>query len=132
MITPSQASEAIEVSTSTLRRWSSVFKAFLSPRKAVKRMYTPDDIATFKRIKDLFSQGLTTAQVNEALMLVQPSDNTKALVNIADFSNALMTLREDNFHLSQQVEKLTERLDALEEYYKLPFFKRIGKRPPFT
>jgi len=67
MITPNQAAVTLKVSTSTLRRWSSDFEPFLSPRKGVKRLYTIEDIATLKRIQGLYKQGMNTAQVQAAL-----------------------------------------------------------------
>ena len=129
MITPKQTAEALQVSTSTLRRWSSDFEAFLSQRKGTKRLYTPDDLAMLRKVKDYFAEGLTTAQIKEALPVVDSSDNDKALINVPDFANALMIAREDNIRLTEAVDNLTNRLQALEDYLKLPFWKRIGKTP---
>lgn len=129
MITPKQTAEALQVSTSTLRRWSSDFEPFLSHRKGTKRLYTPDDLAMLSKIKAYFAEGLSTAQIKEALPVVNNSDNDKALVNVPDFANALMIIREDNIKLIETVDILTNRLQALEEYLDLPFYKRLGKRP---
>lgn len=129
MITPKQTAEALQVSTSTLRRWSSDFEPFLSHRKGTKRLYTPDDLAMLSKIKAYFAEGLSTSQIKEALPVVNNSDNDKALVNVPDFANALMIIREDNIKLIETVDILTNRLQALEEYLDLPFYKRLGKRP---
>lgn len=94
-------------------------------------MYTPDDLAILRKVKDLFNEGLNTSQVSESLTLVDTSANDKALINVADFATALLAMREVNLELSDRLEKVTDRLDALEKYLKLPFYKRIGKLPPF-
>ena len=132
MITPKQASDTLQVSTSTVRRWSSDFSPFLSLRKGVRRLYTTDDIATLSRIKDLYKQGMNTLQVTEALPLVQGTNNDKALINITDFANALSLARADNAKLNNAVNELNDRLTALENYLSLPFYKRLGKRPPLS
>lgn len=132
MLTPKQTADALQVSTSTLRRWSSEFTPFLSPRKGVKRLYTTDDLAMLRKVKDLFNEGLNTSQVSDALAIVDTSNTDKALINLADFATALMQARESNLILSEKVDTLTERLDALEKYLKLPFYKRIGKKPPYS
>ena len=132
MITPKQASDTLQVSTSTVRRWSSDFSPFLSLRKGVRRLYTTDDIATLSRIKDLYKQGMNTLQVTEALPLVQGTNNDKALINITDFANALSLARADNAKLNNAVNELNDRLTALEESLSLPFYKRLGKRPPLS
>jgi len=132
MLTPKQASDTLQVSTSTLRRWSSDFSPFLGLRKGVRRLYTTDDIATLSRIKDLYKQGMNTLQVTEALPLVQGTNNDKALINITDFANALSLARADNAKLNNAVNELNDRLTALENYLSLPFYKRLGKRPPLS
>lgn len=132
MLTPKQASDTLQVSTSTLRRWSSDFSPFLGLRKGVRRLYTTDDIATLSRIKDLYKQGMNTLQVTEALPLVQGTNSDKALINITDFANALALARADNAKLNNAVNELNDRLTALENYLSLPFYKRLGKRPPLS
>ncbi len=125
MLTPKQTASTLQVSTSTLRRWSSDFEPFLSLRKGIKRLYSADDLAVLSRIKDLFNQGMNTAQVAEALPVVK--DTNSALINIADFANALAIARADNAKLLQSVNQLNERLTALETYLSLPWYKRISK-----
>lgn len=130
MITPKQTAETLQVSTSTVRRWSIEFDAFLSHRTGVKRQYTTDDVATLARIRDLFKQGYSTSQIHETLPTVDRSNTDKALVNIADFATALSIARADNVRLNQKITDMDARLDALEKWLALPFYKRLGKRPP--
>ena len=131
MITPKQAAETLHVSTSTLRRWSGDFSAFLSPRTGTKRSYTIDDIATLKRARDLFSKGITTAQINQALPIVDNSGSAadNALVTIPDFAAALTEAREEQARLSEKVKSLSAQVDALTNYLSTPLYTRIFTRP---
>ena len=130
MITPKQTAETLQVSTSTVRRWSIEFGTFLSHRTGVKRQYTTDDVATLARIRDLFKQGYSINQIRETLPTIDRSNTDKALINIADFATALSMARADNAKLNQIVTDMNTRLDALENWLALPFYKRLGKRPP--
>ena len=125
MFTPKQTADSLQVSTSTLRRWSSDFEPFLSLRKGIKRLYSTDDLAVLSRVKELYEQGMNTAQIAEALPVVK-SANT-ALINIADFANALSLARADNAKLTQVVDDLNNRLTALEDYLTLPWWKKLGR-----
>ena len=130
MITPKQASDTLQVSTSTVRRWSSDFEPFLSPRQGVKRLYSVDDIAVLKRIKDLYGKGMNTAQVNAALPVVGRAATDNALITIPDFAAALSQAQADQARLISAVNTLSNQVQALQEYFSLPFYKRIFKRPP--
>jgi DNA-binding transcriptional MerR regulator len=132
MLTPKQTSETLQVSTSTIRRWSIEFVAFLGHRTGVKRQYSTEDVATLARIRDLFKQGYSSAQIHEALPTVDRSKNDKALVNIADFATALSLARADNSKLNQMVTDMNTRLDTLEKWLSLPWYARMGKRPPIA
>ncbi|HOR57653.1 MAG TPA: MerR family transcriptional regulator [bacterium] len=133
MITPKQASETLGVSASTLRRWASDFDAFLSPRTTVKRTYTPDDIAVLERVKDLFSKGMTTPQVKEALQLVDLRPVDKALITLPTVLQALELARNQLADYEYKLDTLTKRLDSLEaqlNWHNRPWYQKIGKRPP--
>lgn len=130
MITPKQASDTLQVSTSTVRRWSSDFEPFLSPRQGVKRLYSVDDIATLKRIRDFYKQGMNTAQVQDALQVVDRSAADSALITIPDFAAALSQAQADQARLISKVNELADQVQALQDYFSLPWHKRIFKRPP--
>ena len=132
MITPKQTADSLEVSTSTIRRWASEFEPFLSPRKGTKRLYTTTDLATFGRIKDLYKQGMNTAQVREALPIIQaqPSPNDKALITISDFSQALDYLYSNNAKVNAQLEAQAELIQAMQakiDRLEQPWYKRLLK-----
>jgi len=135
MITPKQTAKTLDVSTSTLRRWSSEFEPFLSRRTGTKRTYTTDDIATLKRVKDLFSQGMTTAQVRKALQVVEVRPIDNALVTLPDVLQVLDTWRTERLELLERLDKQDKAIQALRDdleranrpWYQKLFSKRKGQ-----
>lgn len=132
MITPMQAAESLRVSTSTLRRWANDFEPFLSRRKGVKRSYLVSDLATFGRIKELYKQGLTTAEVIDALPVMetqgQDSSESQALVALSDFAQGLEFIQAANAKLQRQIDEQTAKLQALQlqvEKLSEPWYKRL-------
>jgi len=130
MITPKQAADTLQVSTSTVRRWSSDFEPFLAPRQGFKRLYSVDDLAVLKKIRDLYGKGLNTLQVKDALQVVDRSAADTALITIPDFAAALSQAQADQARLVSAVNELAAQVQALQDYFSLPFHKRIFKRPP--
>ena len=128
MITPNQAAETLTVSNSTLRRWAKEFEGFLDPRKGTKRQYSVGDIATFSRIKELYSSGMTTEEIKQALPIVDRSKQEQALVNVSDFAQALELARVDFLALQEKVDdqaQIIQELQAEVARLKMPWYKRI-------
>jgi DNA-binding transcriptional MerR regulator len=84
---PNEVANHLQISPSTLRRWSNEFADYLSDSagrpqgeddsKTSHRRYTDDDLETLEIIKDLLTEGLTYIQVGkrlEALRLRQNID----------------------------------------------------------
>ena len=130
MFTPAQVAQTLSVPPSTLRRWSKRFAAFLSPQSGKKRTYTIADIDTLKRIQDLSAQGLSYAQIAQTLTIVSAPPADTALVSVADFAQALESASAQLASLQAQVTQQAEELDAIKAWLQLPFYKRIGKKPP--
>jgi DNA-binding transcriptional MerR regulator len=70
---PQEVASRLEVSLSTLRRWSDEFSEFLSPETGSaegkqSRRYSDEDLATFITIKGLMADGLTYEQVRLRLV----------------------------------------------------------------
>lgn len=136
MITPKQAAETLEVSSSTLRRWASEFEPFLSLRRGVKRTYTVDDIAIFSRIKELYRQGLETQRVKEVLPVIEQSqeqqDKTAALITVPGFARALEAVQANNIMLRDELSTQAAMIEELKreiEELKKPWYKRLfGKQ----
>ncbi len=137
MITPQQAAESLQVSTSTLRRWASDFEPFLSRRKGVKRSYLVSDLATFGRIKELYKQGLTTRGVIEALPVAQAqaapgSQGSQALITLSDFAQGLEFLQVNNAKLQREIDEQAAKIQALQlqvEKLAMPWYKRLFGAP---
>ena len=84
---PQEVAARLEVSPSTLRRWSDEFSEFLSPEADSSegkqhRRYSDEDLATFMSIKGLMTDGLTYDQVRQRLVEQQPgkTDGSVSLV----------------------------------------------------
>lgn len=135
MITPKQASETLDIATSTLRRWASEFEPFLSLRTGVKRTYTTEDITTLKRIKDLFAQGLTTKQVREALPLVDARAIDSALITLPEVLQVLDALRLDRLNMLERLEAQEQAINELREQLAeqgKPWYQKLFKKQPRT
>ena len=75
---PQEVASRLEVSASTLRRWSDEFSEFLSPEAGSSegkqhRRYSDEDLAAFITIKGLMTEGLTYEQVRQRLAEQRPS-----------------------------------------------------------
>lgn len=152
--TPGEVSKILGVPTSTLRRWAVRFEKALTPQAPEAgrhRVYSNSDLETFKQIRDLAAKGHSLRAIDNILSVI-PSGQSKpeftpnfepidepAPDNEQAPNSALMVLavsRELGTHnaqiqaLQEQINKQNERLGALTEYLALPWYKRIGKRPP--
>ena len=130
MFTPAQVAQTLNTPPSTLRRWAKRFAAFLSPQSGKKRTYTVADIDTLKRIQDLSAQGLSYAQIAQTLSVVSQPPADTALISVADFAQALEGAHAQLASLQAQVTQQAEELQAIKAWLRLPFYKRLGKKPP--
>ena len=132
MLTPSQVSNSLSVSTATVRRWSARFARHLSPQPPNrKRSYTPDDLATLARVRDLSASGTSLAQIDIALTVsAQSADQSTALITLADFAQSLQFARESIVSLQSQLDQQTEQLKALADWTRLSPLKRLFTKPP--
>ena len=130
MFTPAQVAQTLNTPPSTLRRWAKRFAAFLSPQSGKKRTYTVADIDTLKRIQDLSAQGLSYAQIAQTLTVVSQPPADTALISLADFAQALESAHAQLASLQAQVAQQAEELQAIKAWLRLPFYKRLGKKPP--
>lgn len=132
MLTPSQVSNSLSVSTATVRRWSARFARHLSPQPPNrKRSYTPDDLATLARVRDLSAGGTSLAQIDQALVVsAQSADQSTALITLADFAQSLQFARESIASLQSRLDQQTEQLKALADWTRLSPLKRLFTKPP--
>ena len=130
MFTPAQVAQTLNTPPSTLRRWAKRFAAFLSPQSGKKRTYTVADIDTLKRIQDLSAQGLSYAQIAQTLTVVSQPPADTALISLADFAQALESAHAQLAAVQAQLTQQAQELDAIKAWLQLPFYKRLGKKPP--
>ncbi|HOR78848.1 MAG TPA: MerR family transcriptional regulator [Anaerolineaceae bacterium] len=130
MFTPAQVAQTLNTPPSTLRRWAKRFAAFLSPQSGKKRTYTVADIDTLKRIQDLSAQGLSYAQIAQTLAVVSQPPADTALISLADFAQALECAHDQLAAVQAQLTQQAQELDAIKAWVRLPFYKRLGKKPP--
>jgi len=76
---PQDVAGRLEVSPSTLRRWSEEFAEFLSPEADSSegkqhRRYSDEDLATLITVKGLMADGLTYDQVRERLVQIDSGE----------------------------------------------------------
>ena len=130
MFTPAQVAQTLNCPPSTLRRQAKYFAAFLSPQSGKKRTYTVADIDTLKRIQELSAQGLSYEQIAQTLTIVSVPPADTALVSVADFAQALESAHAQLASLQAQLTQQAEELQAIKAWLRLPFYKRLGKKPP--
>jgi len=131
MLSPKHVSEYTQIPPSTLRRWADVFAKHLAPRSGKKRMYATSDLAVFQRIKDLAAQGIGLDRINELLLIpIEPANKETALITMTDLLQTLEFAQSTIASMNAKLEDQVARIAALEEYLALPWYKRIGKKPP--
>lgn len=103
--TPQDVATHLDVSPSTLRRWSDEFAEFLSdganssPGKTHRR-YTEQDIDRLSTVKAFMSEGLTYEQVRQQLRDQQDVSTNMALISNQEAASVIM------HYISETVENL--------------------------
>ena len=70
---PRHLSGMLQVSGSTIRRWSDTFAAHLSPSAtAAPRRYTANDVVVLRRVKALSDSGMRIAEIDALLAQPEP------------------------------------------------------------
>lgn len=110
-LTPAQAAALLGVSGSTLRRWSVDYGDRLSeaarPAPGRKRTYTPDDLATLQRARDLLKAGKPPAEVGALLGVAPDAAQPRggALVTLprlaADLQRAIDLIRQQAIEIAR-------------------------------
>ncbi len=105
---PQEVASRLEVSPSTLRRWSEEFSEFLSPEAGSSegkqhRRYSDEDMATFISVKGLMAEGLTYDQVRQRLSELRSGQQSGSPGSMVPADAALplapaMTFLADTLH----------------------------------
>ena len=145
---PSRAAEQIGVSVQTLRRWSGVFAAALSPEasppKGQRRSYTPSDMLLFRHAQELLASGRSVEETANILQTVEldteaaaaPSAETlpATVDQFAGFERMLdhlSQLADQKVMIERQaseIDDLRRRLDALEGRERRTLWDLLRKR----
>ena len=127
MVTPKQVSETLNVPSSTIRRWAVRFKDVLSKQEGKKRIYTLEDVDTFRRIRDFSKQGRNLDAIEADLMIFKPKvepAEEKGLMIHPEVLKAMQEINSQNIALQLQVDQLQAQVDWL----MLPWWKKISKK----
>jgi len=152
--TPKQVQEMLTLPPSTLRRYASLYKDFLSQEaRQPRRNYTEQDINVIAHIKDLSAKRLTVEEIHEQLQTVilfgddditndqakpvedQPRprqerqpENTRAIQPVEFFQNMIAELTAQH---EQTLAAKDQHIDYLESEIKrlrTPWYKRLFGR----
>ena len=129
MITPKQVSESLNVPSSTIRRWAVRFEDVLSKQESKKRMYTMEDLDTFRKIRDYSKQGKSLDNIADKLKIVSSKVNQEqkpetGLILHPELVSFMQNIAEQNVALQLQVDQLQAQVDWL----MLPWWKKISKK----
>ena len=136
MFTPKQIQETLTVSPSTLRRWANRFEEYLSIEENRKsgshRSYTPEDLSIFQTIQTHLDNGLTYAEIEERLNVVEEPepDQSTALLRLPDFQAAIETARANVASMQMEIHELKEWQAEMNAWLALPWWKRLFTNPP--
>jgi len=91
-----------------------------------KRLYSLEDLAFLRKVRDLSREGLPLASIEQTLKaeVVQADPGETALMTISDVAEALAMAREAYASIERKNEELQERVKALEEYIQTPWWRR--------
>ena len=133
MVTPKQVSETLNVPGSTIRRWALRFEAVLSKQVGKKRVYTLQDVDTFRKIRDYSKQGRNLDAIEAELMLVMPRVKKSDAVGLTVHPEVLRVINElndQNVAMQLQLDKLQEQHNRLLAWLMLPWWKRLFQHMP--
>ena len=135
MITPGQVSETLNIPPSTIRRWAVRFADMLSPQDSIKRMYSMQDLNTFRQIRDYSRQGKSLDNIADKLKIVparvEAEQNTETgLIVHPEVAKVLNRITESNIALQLQLDKMKDQQNKLIAWLMLPWWKRLFNQMP--
>jgi len=132
-LTPSQTAELLEVTTRTLRRYSSILSVALSPSAAQakrKRFYSGSDVEILRRAQKMMKDGMALAEIATVLPVVPAGENESTSLTLSPEQNmALGAVVERAQRLTDEIGGQGERLKRLEEWSRLPWWKKLTSSP---
>jgi len=139
-LSPAQCAEILEIRPRTLRRWSVTLATALSPSASVagrKRYYSGSDIQTLRRAQEMMKDGMTLKRIAEVLPIVPADEDSPTSVILSSEMSLAMqeqamglgAVMQKQITISEDQEEHDERLRALEDWSKLPFWKKLTSSP---
>jgi len=132
MFTPGIAAELINIPPSSLRRYVVLYADYLSPAARKRpRSYNQADLTTIARVKELLSQGILVKDVPSVLeseqgQILDQDQNESTALTLPGLILQLQDMQAAFDNQAAQLDQLQNRITWLE----LPFYRRIGKKPP--
>lgn len=133
LLSPGQVAGILSISTRTLRRWSTAFKAALSSsarRQGRKRAYSSRDVDALRRAQAELDQGRSLAEVARSLSVVDREVPGTALMLSPEQNIALGQALERTARMAESVTDHDQRLADLEAWTRQPWWRRIFGPPP--
>ena len=134
MFTSGQVAKMLELPPSTLRRYVSRYGDALSDgaRASRSRRFTDGDVVILQRVRELLSAGKSPDEVDGLLTVVDVAvvDTPPASVLdlIPGIGQELASQRQITRALQLQVDDVSDRLQALENYLARPWYRRRRSR----
>jgi len=133
MLTPKQIYETLTISASTLRRWAKRFEKYLSIENhepGTHRTYTPEDLNIFRTIQTHLQNGLTYAEIENRLAVVEEPKTSTALLSLPEFQMAIENARVTIASMQTEIHELKEWQTEMNAWFALPWWKRLFTKPP--
>ena len=136
MYQPGDASQILNIPSSTLRYYARTFSAHLSQSaQGRRRVYTDLDLETLHRIRELSDLGETTNQIlaalGETVVVDEVEDTPNPGKGLALLPGALFQMNDDLTEIKENQAALLSEMELLRQELKearRPFWERIFKR----
>jgi len=134
MHSPGEVSGILQIPASTLRRYVAEYKEFLSPEATQprNRRFNQTDLGVLAKIRQGLNDGIPSEKIKDDLgtIVEDELEAERALVEYEPINQALTTIRSDVTGIVDEMGKHEDRLSRLEEWLRLPWWKRLFVRPP--
>jgi len=135
MYTPEQTAGMLQIAKSTLRKYSQLFRGFLSPSANRKqRKYTDSDIVMLRQVVKLREQNVPLDEIPNRLTVVKTRPE-ETLMLIPSIATEFQSLHDQLAHLradqTAEMQRIADRLDKLETIVttqRRSFWDRLFKR----
>ena len=134
MFTSGQVAQMLELPPSTLRRYVARYGDALSDgaRASRSRRFTDGDVVILQRVRELLSAGKSPDEVDDLLTVMDVAVVDTPPASVLDLlpgiGQELASQRQTTRALQLQVDDVSDRLEALEDYLARPWYRRRRSR----